>query len=279
MAIKTRQVRDMELRTQKSADKLDTFRYKVQEGQKDITELKLKIDVLKSTNDGLISEKKHLLLELSETKELMNIYEKKTNQLMAELQNTTGELQENKREMIGFSEVSKEREDKIAFLKEEVSTLKNSNDDLDVKYGTLKINHEKLVETKNSIKVDYDDVVEKLHQMNKARHELETKLSDEIERNRSLAEVVRLKEDTLQKRSVEIEEQDKKIIDLERNFESVEIKKNSIERAFELAKKQLNEKITNLNEVITSEKENRDMWIERYEKEQRDHTNTNAQLL
>jgi len=279
MAIKTRQVRDMELRTQKSADELDTFRYKVQEGQKDITELKLKIDVLKSTNDGLISEKKHLLLELSETKELMNIYEKKTNQLMAELQNTTGELQENKREMIGFSEVSKEREDKIAFLKEEVSTLKNSNDDLDVKYGTLKINHEKLVETKNSIKVDYDDVVEKLHQMNKARHELETKLSDEIERNRSLAEVVRLKEDTLQKRSVEIEEQDKKIIDLERNFESVEIKKNSIERAFELAKKQLNEKITNLNEVITSEKENRDMWIERYEKEQRDHTNTNAQLL
>jgi hypothetical protein len=51
----------------------------VQEGQKDITELKLKIDVLKSTNDGLISEKKHLLLELTETKELMYIYETKTN--------------------------------------------------------------------------------------------------------------------------------------------------------------------------------------------------------
>jgi hypothetical protein len=65
--------------------------------------------------------------------------------------------------MIGFSEVSKEREDKIAFLKEEVRTLKISNDDYDVKYGTLKINHEKLVESKNSIKADYDDVVEKLH--------------------------------------------------------------------------------------------------------------------
>ena len=34
-----------------------------------------------------------------------------------------------------------------------------------------------------------------------------------------------------------------------------------------MAKKQLNERITNLNEMITGEKETRDMWIERYEKE------------
>ena len=52
-----------------------------------------------------------------------------------------------------------------------------------------------------------------------------------------------------------------------------------MERAFELAKKQLNERITNLNEVITGEKETRDMWIERYEKEQKDHTLTSSNLL
>ena len=34
-----------------------------------------------------------------------------------------------------------------------------------------------------------------------------------------------------------------------------------------------------MQEVITGEKETRDMWIERYEKEQKEHTATNAQLL
>ena len=128
-------------------------------------------------------------------------------------------------------------------------------------------------------RADHDDVVDKLHKMNKARHDLEIKLQDEIDRNRSMAEVVTLKDETLEKRAAEIEELDKKVIDLERTCETIEIKKQGVERQFELAKKQLNERINNLNEVITGEKETRDMWIERYEKEQKDHTATNAQLL
>jgi hypothetical protein len=61
--------------------------------------------------------------------------------------------------------------------------------------------------------------VDKLHKMNKARHDLETKLTDEIERNRSLTDIVRLKEDSILKRQQEIEEMDRKIIDLERSYE------------------------------------------------------------
>ena len=128
-------------------------------------------------------------------------------------------------------------------------------------------------------RADHEDVVDKLHKMNKARHDLEIKLQDEIERNRSMAEVVNLKDETLEKRAQEIEELDKKVIDLERTCETIEIKKQGVERQFELAKKQLNERINNLNEVITGEKETRDMWIERYEKEQKEHTVTNSQLL
>ena len=75
--------------------------------------MKLKMDVFQSTCDGLMSEKKHLTLELKETKELLHIYEEKTKTLMEDLQNTTGELQMNKREMIGFNEVNREREEKI----------------------------------------------------------------------------------------------------------------------------------------------------------------------
>jgi hypothetical protein len=62
------------------------------------------------------------------------------------------------------------------------------------------------------------------------------------------------------------------VSEVERTNENLEIKKASLERQFEITKKQLTEKISNLNEVLQSEKETREMWIERYEKEQKEHT-------
>jgi hypothetical protein len=73
--------------------------------------------------------------------------------------------------------------------------------------------------------------------MNKARHDLENKLTDEIERNRSLQDIIRLKEESISRKSVELEEMDRRIIELERNIEALEIKKQGVERQFELSKK------------------------------------------
>jgi chromosome segregation ATPase len=107
--IKNRQMKDMEIRTNKAMEELDSFRFKLQESYKDNTELKLKMDVSISTISGLESEKSHLTLEVNELRELNTMYEEKTKQLMHDLQETTSQLQLNKREMIGFSEVNKER--------------------------------------------------------------------------------------------------------------------------------------------------------------------------
>jgi hypothetical protein len=60
----------LEHRVKKITDELDLSRFKTQESIKDNTELKLKIDVLNSHQGGLESEKKHLELELKETREL-----------------------------------------------------------------------------------------------------------------------------------------------------------------------------------------------------------------
>lgn len=46
-----------------------------------------------------------------------------------------------------------------------------------------------------------------------------------------------------------------------------------------MTKKQLTERITNLNEIINGERETRDMWIERYEKEHKEYSVVSAQLL
>ena len=79
--------------------------------------------------------------------------------------------------------------------------------------------------------------------------------------------MIRDKDDQLHKRALEIEDLDRRVIDLERTNENLEVKKGAIERQFEITKKQQSEKIQSLTDVLQSEKETRENWIKRYETE------------
>lgn len=241
--------------------------------------MKLKIDVQQSTIDGLKSEIKHQSLELKETKDLLKIYEDKCEDLIKQITSINSELNLNKRQMIGYTQTQEEREEKIQSLKQQLAETKLKSDEYHLALGTLQIHHEKLLEQFSNVQTTYDDTVDKLHKMNKARHDLETKMTDEIERNRALQDIVRLKEDIIMKRQNEIEDLDRRVIDLERNIESLEIKKQSVERQFDLSKKQLGDQIFSTQEQLKAEKETRDMWIDRFEKEQKEHSKTQQDLM
>ena len=79
-------------------------------------------------------------------------------------------------------------------------------------------------------------MVDKLHTMNKARHEIEAKLQDEHERNKNLSDVVNLKDEILDRRQTEIEELDKKLNEQLNVSTTLEAQKMGVEKAFELAK-------------------------------------------
>ena len=56
---------------------------------------------------------------------------------MEDLQNTSGELQLNKREMIGFSEINREREEQIMTLKRDSKIYKVKSNEYELKLSTL----------------------------------------------------------------------------------------------------------------------------------------------
>ena len=99
-----------------------------------------------------------------------------------------------------------------------------------MKHGTLSIQHEKVSEQYKNAKKDLDDSIDKLHITNQRRHEIEIKLYEESEKTKHLKEVIKEKEEILYKRVSELEILDKKVIELERTNESLEIKKAGIER-------------------------------------------------
>lgn len=91
LQIKSDQLIEYEKRNNKIMDEIDLLKYKLQEQQKDNTEMKLKTDILSSANDGLTSEKNHLIIELKETRALQKSYEKKTGELILELNEVSNE--------------------------------------------------------------------------------------------------------------------------------------------------------------------------------------------
>lgn len=131
----------LEKRLEKVQDELDLASYKLQEQQKDLTELKLKGEVLASTNNALVSEKAHLVMELQQTRDLYSTYEIKCSELMNDLHNVTTEFQELKRNMILHDEHIKQRDEKITELKDKLTKLEMDDEALLLDFNTLKVQY------------------------------------------------------------------------------------------------------------------------------------------
>ena len=244
-----------------------------------MTASKLNSEMLQSENVALKTEKDKLLVELKSTRELQSVFESRCSEQLEQLNKLKQEHQEVRKQNIGADELAREREDRIAKLRAENTDLKEKLERLDIEYNTLSISHEKVTEQYEACSKELEDRSEMLHSTNKVRHETEIKLAEEIEKTRSLQDLVKNKDDGIQKKNQEIEELDKKVLELERNVEALQIKYEGERKSSDLLKKQSAEKVASLNEMLTAEKEARDNWIERYEKEQQAHTATQGELL
>lgn len=144
--IKVKQMSELEKRLERVQDDLDLAQYRLQDQQKDLTELKLKSEVLVSTNNALSSEKAHLVMELKQTRELYSTYELKCSELMNDLHGVNQEYQELKRNMIEHDEHIKQRDEKISELKEKLYKLEQDHEALLLEFNTLKVQYQKETE-------------------------------------------------------------------------------------------------------------------------------------
>ena len=97
--------------------------------------------------------------------------------------------------------------------------------------------------------------------MNKARHECESNLQSEVERNRQISAVVLEKDELLDKRQLDIDDIEKKLNESMNEKTSIEAKMTGLEKQVELVKTSLNEKIQGLQEVSRNERDIRETWI------------------
>ena len=235
-------------------------------------EFKLNIEYIQS-------EAQKLDFSKYQPEEKMDIYEQKFKELEQANSTIVEELQKYKRESLGFDEVLKEREERIIRVKSLLTEVQNSHKILDKQYSVLKLDYERAIQNYNEQKIELDDTINKLKLTNKARNENEIRLNEELEKEKELKALLGEKEERIQKYINEIQKLEKQLFNMRKEKESLDSEKVNDNKHFEIQKRQYVEKITSLNEIITNEKETREMWVERFNKEQNAHNATKNENL
>ena len=206
-------------------------------------------------------------------------YREKSERLQKLNEDMFNEMQDYKMQLVGVQEIKKDRDDRIDRLRAELDALTRKYDILEREHTSMKVNYQHIQDEHATLKADYDNVSEKLHLSNKVRNEKEELLADKTKQMHLLNENYTEKEATVERLKREIEKMHKRLSEMEMQNDQLDIKKKSAEKQSEIQRKQLLEKISTLNEVISHEKDTREQWIQRYEKEQKNHMQTSNELL
>lgn len=120
---------------------------------------------------------------------------------------------------------------------------------------------------------------EKLAITNQVRNEKEEMLAEKIKFSDQQTILLKERDQLIEKYRKDIEKLQKRLTEVERQNDALEIKKKSLDKQNEIQRKQLLDKISNLNDLVSAEKDTREKWINLYEKEQKGHIITNSNLL
>ena len=89
------------------------MKYQVHDQQKELTELRLKIDTLDSKIAGLHSDKTHLEVALQEQQEFRQIYEEKSIEMKEKYTDLLLVYNDVHQRVVGFEEVQKSMQERI----------------------------------------------------------------------------------------------------------------------------------------------------------------------
>ncbi|CDW73527.1 UNKNOWN [Stylonychia lemnae] len=279
IGLKNKLVQDMEDRMKKIQDENDLVKYQIHDQSKQLTEQRLRIDCLDTRIEGLQSDKLHLEITLKESRDFKKVYEDKNEELKQKLLDLMEEYNGLRQRLVGHEESLKNCNEKIELQKDQISKLKYDCAQFEKQNGTMRIELEKLNEMYKSTKHDLEDAVERLHLTNRMRHELEVRLTSEQESTIALNDTIKEKIGVIIDREQKIDKLETRSREAEVKCSTLEVQIESMEMMYELKITQLNNKVDSLNQVVESEKELKETWVEKFEKEQKDLSSVNVQML
>ena len=268
----SRKIEDLNTHISRLQSSLSECLNEISQKKISIDDHKFEIDICKVQ----ITKLENVISEFASEKKLFN-------ERIVELQNTYSEEHQKNKYFEQEYTIIKESEAvfKTGFEKYriKVDELSNLSEQLERERDRLKVALDSSVYMEKEMKDQVKRSQEKIEEMNKGRRvveelneHLKQKLDEKIDDLKLARQhVVELKGELENLKNTETE--------LSGEITMLTIKIKSIERQFETTKETLQEKINNLNDILTSEKRIRENWIYRYEEEQRTHSLTTKNLI
>jgi len=110
--------------------------------ERDLTEVRLRLEGSQALLEGLTSEKTHLELSLKEANDQRIQYREKAERLDKLNEDMFREMQEYKMQLVGVQEVKRDRDDRLDKLRAELEDINKKFDLLEREYTSLRVTHE-----------------------------------------------------------------------------------------------------------------------------------------
>lgn len=146
-------------------------------------------------------------------------------------------------------------------------------------HAALKVNSKSINDDYLRLNDGYKTLNNTLTLSNKVRQQAEDNLLEVQKQYRAIKDAYTEKDAMLTTYKKKYEEEQKKLTEIERKADTLEIEKKSLEKQNDIQRKQLLDKINQQSELIAAEKDTREIWINRYEKEQKAHIRTHTDFM
>lgn len=259
--------------------KISNLNIEKSEALNELSQKKIEVNELKCALEVSLARAIKVEAVIAEYNMERDLHEKRIKSLEATIKEEAKENNFYKQEYVKIIESDKVNSKEAVKYKERLTIIEKELTEVVIEKNTLAVNLESVTSVANELKVIVNDVQQKLEEMNKARRSLDERLDfqkkrgdekdKEIRENNLLIKKLKDEQDRLKTRETELESE----------ISELRLKVQSSQKQFETTKETLKEKISNLYEILESEKKIRETWIYRYEDEQRNHSNATTELI
>jgi chromosome segregation ATPase len=156
------------------------------------------------------------------------------NSKIQDYENLKGRFESGEREIAGFGEIEKSKDEQIDALKEELKELKINFEEEENQHSTTKVEQEKFQSLYNDLKSSYDDISEKYRITNKQRNMLELNLKHQTDLVKDLKENIKERDKTIEAIRRENDSLEFRAQELKRDVESKKFKIATNQKQFNL---------------------------------------------
>lgn len=245
----------------------------------DLAHKKIEIEDLKFTMDIIKGHIGKLNLLVDELKVEKEVHLKRIQSLEDTLNQETEKHKHFQQEYVKMKEHDTVKSVDLDKYKRRAEDQESILINLEKERDSLKVRRDSLEGMITEIRDQFKQSQERLEEMNKGRRIVEEQ--NEILKSRLADREKELHEDRVIIHGLK-EEQEKfknNEVNITSQMATVQIKLQTVEKQFEATRSTLQEKVSNLTDILESEKAVRQNWIYRYEEEHKVHTNVTRELL